>query len=145
MALRAKENLEVDALSAAADASNYAHQDLKDCEDANITVSVPEPDSGAATRKHGRFPRDEFTYDSQANVYRCPADNELTCRGSRQQDGKKKFTYCSNATVCAECPFRKQCVAEKSGYRTLYRWEHEEVGDTMIGPFWKREGARCVV
>jgi hypothetical protein len=127
MALQAKEHLEVDELSAAADTSYYAHQELKDCEDAGITVYVPEPDTGAATRKKGRFPRDEFTYDAEANVYRCPADHELTLRGSRQQDGKKKFQYCSNAKVCAECPFRTQCVTEKSGFRTIYRWEHEEV------------------
>jgi len=63
MALQAKENLEVDELSATADISYYAHQALKDCEDAGITVYVPEPDTGAATRKQGRFPRDKFTYD----------------------------------------------------------------------------------
>lgn len=127
LALQAKENLDVDELKAAADTGYYAHQELKDCEDAGITVYVPEPDSGAATRNQGRFPREEFTYVAQADVYRCPADKELTLRGSRQQDGKKKFQYCSNATVCAECSLRTQCVTEKSGYRTIYRWEHEEV------------------
>lgn len=127
LATQAKENLAVDELKAAADTGYYAHQELKDCEDAGVTVYVPEPDSGAATRNQGRFPRDEFTYDPQANVYRCPADSELTLRGSRQQDGKKKFQYCSNATECAECSFRTQCVTEKTGYRTIYRWEHEEV------------------
>jgi transposase len=127
MARQAKEHLEVDELAAAADTSYYAHQELKDCEDAGITVYVPEPDSEAATRKHGRFPREKFTYDAQANVYRCPAAQELTLRGSRQQDGKKKYQYCSSIKVCAECPLRTQCVTEKSGFRTIYRWEHEEV------------------
>jgi len=127
LALQAKENLDADELKAAADTGYYAHQELKDCEDAGITVYVPEPDTGAAMRKQGRFPREDFTYDSEANVYRCPADKELTLRGSRQQDGKKKFQYRSNATVCADCPFRQQCVSEKSGYRTIYRWEHEEI------------------
>lgn len=127
LALQAKENLGVDELKAAADTGYYAHQELKDCEDAGITVYVPEPDTGAATRQHGRFPREDFTYDPEANVYRCPADKELTVCGSRQQDGKKKFQYRSNVPVCAECPFRTQCVTEKSGYRTIYRWEHEAV------------------
>jgi transposase len=127
MATQAKENLAAAEFAAAADSSYYAHQELKDCEDAGITVYVPEPDSGAATRHQGRFPREEFTYDAQANVYRCPADKALTLRGSRHQDGKKKFQYCSNSTVCAECPFRTQCVTEKSGFRTIYRWEHEAV------------------
>ena len=127
MARQAKAHLNVEKLKAAADTGYYAHQELKDCEDAGITVYVPEPDTGAAMRKQGRFPREKFTYDAQSNVYRCPAEKELTACGTRWQDGKKKFQYRSNAKVCAECPLRTQCVAEKSGYRTIYRWEHEEI------------------
>jgi hypothetical protein len=127
LALQAKENLHVNELTAAADTGYYAHQALKDCEDAGITAYVPEPDIGASTRKQGRFPREEFTYEADANVYRCPAGNELAACGSRQQDGKKKFKYRSTVAMCAECPLRTQCVAEKSGYRTIYRWEHEDV------------------
>jgi transposase len=127
MALQAKENLEANELTAAADAGYYAHQELKDCEDAGITVYVPEPDTSASVRNQGRFPREDFTYDSAANVYRCPADKELTLHGSRQQDGKKKFQYRSNPKVCADCPFQKQCLPQKSPCRTISRWEHEEV------------------
>jgi hypothetical protein len=127
MAVQAKANLAVDTLTVAADTSYYAHQALKDCEEAGITVYVSEPDTNAAVRKQGRFPREEFTYDSEANVYRCPAGKALLPRGERQQDGKRKFQYRSSKAVCATCPLRTQCVTEKSGCRTLYRWEHEEV------------------
>lgn len=127
MALQAKANLAVDTLTAVADTSYYAQQALKDCEEADITVYVSEPDTNAAVRKQGRFPREEFTYDPEANVYRCPAGNALLPRGERHQDGKRKLQYRSSKTVCATCPLRTQCVTEKSGCRTLYRWEHEEV------------------
>jgi transposase len=127
MALQAKENMASEDLTAAADTGYYAHQELKDCEDAGITVYVPEPDTSAAVRNQGRFPREDFTYDAQANVYRCPADKVLTPCGTRQQDGKKKFQYRSTAKVCADCPLRAKCLPKKSPYRTIYRWEHEEV------------------
>lgn len=127
MARQAKENLEVDTLTATADASYYAHHELKDCEDAGITTYVPEPDTNAAVRNQGRFPREDFDYDAEANRYRCPAGESLTLSGTRQQDGKKKFQYRSCPTVCAECAFQKQCLPKKSPYRTISRWEYEEV------------------
>lgn len=133
MALQTKANLDVEALTAAADSSYYAHQALKDCEDAGITVYVPEHDTRTATqqqvRNRGRFPRDEFAYDAEANVYRCPAGEVLTQSGTRHQDGKTKFQYRSNPTVCAACPFQDQCLPPKSPYRTIARWEHEAVLD----------------
>lgn len=127
MAVQAKENLEVDELTAAADAGYYAHQELKDCEAAGITVYVPEPDTSAAVRNQGRFPREDFDYDAQANVYHCPAGECLTPSGTRHQDGKKKFQYRSNPKICADCPFQEQCLPKKSPCRTISRWEHEEV------------------
>jgi transposase len=127
MALQAKENLNVETLKAAADTSYYAHQELKDCEDAGITVYVPEPDTSASVRNQGRFPREDFDYAAEANVYRCPAGERLTPSGTRRQDGKKKFQYRSNPTVCADCPFKHQCLPKKSPCRTIARWEHEAV------------------
>jgi hypothetical protein len=133
MALQAKEHLGVDALTAAADSSYYAHQALKDCEDAGITVYVPEHDTRTATqqqaRNRGRFPRDEFVYDPEVNIYHCPAGEVLTQSGIRHQDGKTKFQYRSDPAVCAECPFQDQCLPPKSPRRTIARWEHEEVLD----------------
>jgi hypothetical protein len=127
MAQQAKDNLEAETLTAAADASYYAHQELKDCEDAGITVYVPEPDTSAAVRNQGRFPREDFEYDANENAYRCPAGILLTYSCTRQQDGKTKFQYRSCAATCADCPFQEQCLPKKTPYRTIYRWEHEEV------------------
>jgi transposase len=127
MAVQAKKNLAVDTLKAAADTGYYAHQELKACEDAGITAYVPEPDTSAAVRKDGRFLRDEFVYDAEANAYRCPAGNLLHYSCTRQCHGKTTFQYRSRAKVCADCPLRGQCLPKKTPYRTLCRWEHEEV------------------
>jgi len=127
MAVQAKENLAVDTLTAAADTGYYAHQELKDCEDAGITVYVPEPDTSAVVRQQGRFLRDEFVYAPEVNAYRCPAGNLLPYSCTRQRRGKTVFQYRSRAAVCADCPSRAQCVPKHTPYRTLCRWEHEEV------------------
>ena len=127
MAQQAKANLAVETLTAAADADYYAHDELKACEEAGITVYVPEPDTTAPTRAEDRFARDAFTYEAEAKAYRCPADHLLPHHSTRTDGGHVRYQYRSNKTVCATCPLRSQCLPKKTPYRTLYRWEHEEV------------------
>lgn len=127
MAIQAKENLEVERLTATADASYYTHQGVKDCEDAGITVYVSIPDKNSSTRAQGRFERRDFRYDAQTDTYRCPADQSLVYTTTQTKNGKQMRRYVSASEQCAVCPFKAQCLPEKTPYRQLYRWEHEEV------------------
>ena len=42
----------------------YESTQLKRCEDEDITVYVPVPDTGAGIRNRGRYAVDEFDYDA---------------------------------------------------------------------------------
>jgi transposase len=60
MATQAKEHLGVEKLTATADGGYYNQQGLKGCEEAGITVYVPEPDKSRSIREAGRFERAAF-------------------------------------------------------------------------------------
>ena len=64
MLTEAKERLEVKRLTGLADGGYYESTQLKRCEDEDITVYVPVPDTGAGIRNRGRYAVDEFDYDA---------------------------------------------------------------------------------
>jgi transposase len=127
IATQAKANLGVDTLTAVADASYYTQQGVKDCEDAGITAYVAIPDKNSSTRSQGRFERRDFSYEAETDTYQCPADKSLVYTTTQTKNGKPMRRYISQADQCAVCPVKARCLPEKTPYRQLYRWEHEEV------------------
>lgn len=127
MGKAAKAVLGVEQLTTTQDQGYFNAQQIKDCQENGITPYVPEPDKQAQTRKQGRFPHDDFSYDPEANLYRCPGGKELKFRWSQNKNGKVMHQYHSSAPVCAQCPLKEQCLPEKNPYRTVSRWEHEQV------------------
>lgn len=124
MATQAKAVLDVKELSAVADAGYYEKEQLKSCEDAEITTYVPIPQ----TRDLGRYSRELFSFDEQANAYICPQGEVLSQKGRpRKKENKMQLFYASNPKECAQCPKRDKCLSEGGHKRTLYRWEHEAV------------------
>ena len=122
MAIDAKTTLEVEELIAVADAGYYERDQLKHCEEAQITAYVAIP----AVRDLGRYARDAFEYDEAQNAYICPQGERLNQKGKpRIKENKTQYFYASQTTVCAQCPQRDNCLAENASKRTLYRWEHE--------------------
>ena len=56
------------------------------------------------------FQRDKFHYDSDQDVYICPADKVLKPTGHmRHSDGSFQIIYRSPAKQCHACPWHKQC------------------------------------
>jgi len=107
---------------------SYDGNQLKTCEDQNITVYVAIPDKSKAIAAQGRFTRDQFSYDAEHDQYVCPQGKPLTVRGKPQQKNNKWITrYQSKTTDCSQCPLRGQCLAEKATTRQISRWEHEAV------------------
>jgi transposase len=126
MGLAAKAELGVERLDTTQDQGYFNAQQILTCEENGITPYVPEPDKQAQPRQQGRFARDEFAYETQANAYVCPAGQVLSYHGSRQKGGKTLWDYRSSPEVCASCALKGHCLPAKMGYRTLTRWEHEE-------------------
>ena len=78
MLVETKRRLGVEGLTGLADGGYYESMELKRCEDEDITVYVPVPDTGAGTRRRGRYSVDEFTYDAEGDHYYCPQGKRLT-------------------------------------------------------------------
>ena len=127
MAVKAKETLEVERLDVAADTGYFNAQQIHNCQQTQITPYVPEPDKTHQTQD--RLGRELFTFDAQANCYRCPAGKTLSFSTKQQRNGKTILYYCSSVPVCAQCPLKRECLPDKNAYRTVTRWEHEDVID----------------
>jgi len=121
----AKEVLGVEGLTTSQDQGYFNVQQIKDCIENGITPYVPEPNKQAQARKAGRFLREDFHYDPQANVYRCPNGKELKLSTNQHRGEKLIYCYRSSVPICAQCPLRKQCLHGKTPCRTISRWEHE--------------------
>ena len=129
MAKAAKEVLEVETLQALADVGYYSSADLKACEDDGIIAYVPPFEGNGVLEKQGRLSRKDFSYDSAADAYRCPAGELLRPTKARftNTSGRVEIRYLSRKTICDACPLRARCLAPKSNQRIVARWEHEDV------------------
>jgi transposase len=127
MSQAAKEALGVETLTTVEDLGYFNAVQIQECQEQGITPYVPEPDKQAQVRKQDRFTREEFTFDAQANGYRCPAGQPVPYYGTRHKGSKLLWDYRSSPALCAACPLKKRCLPQKNRYRTLTRWEHEEL------------------
>src|SRR5499425_711183 len=118
----AKEALGVDKLEAVADRGYYSSTEIKACEQADITVTMPKPMTSGA-KSDGRFGKQDFVYLPTEDVYRCPAGETLTYRFTREEAGKTLHRYWT--TACPRCPLKAQCTP--GAQRRITRWEHEHV------------------
>ncbi len=129
MAQAAQATLAVDLLTVTADSGYFNVQGIQTCEAAHITPYVPEPHKTNQAPLQGRFGREAFQFDAAADGYRCPAGQSLKHYYDQTKAGKTFWHYTSEASRCAACPLRGQCLAPKSRTRRICRWEHETVID----------------
>jgi transposase len=129
MAMAAKATLGTEALAVLADAGYYNGETLRACEADAITAYVPAVDRNRRLPAQGRFSRGDFRYDPDADVYRCPAGEQLKPMNGRKRDaaGKWQIRYVARTAACGACSLRANCLTEKAKLRTVYRWEHEDV------------------
>ena len=68
----------------------------------------------------GRFAKDRFDIDLEADTVTCPNTVTVTIRRNRDGDGIASF-----ADACARCPLRSECTNAAGGRRvTVGRYEH---------------------
>jgi transposase len=129
MAKAAREALEAEELQVLADAGYYSSTELKACEDDGIVAYVPPSEGNGRLEKAGRFSLKNFSYDAAADAYRCPAGALLRPMKGRWQNtsGRVEIRYASRKALCGTCPLRARCLTPKARYRTIGRWEHEDV------------------
>jgi hypothetical protein len=121
-----KKVLGVDKLEAVADRGYFNGAEIKACDDAGITVTLPKPMTSGA-KSEGRFGKQDFVYKPKEDVYRCPAGEALRYHYTKVDKGQKYRMYWT--TACGKCALKAQCTTAK--LRAIRRWEHETVLETV--------------
>ena len=126
MAQAAKTAQHSDNLDVVADRGYFKSEEILACEEADITVTLPKPQTSGAKSK-GRFGKPDFVYLTKEGVYRCPAGEKLQYRYTSDEAGLQMRSYWTNA--CASCAIKSQCTTGTE--RRVKRWEHEHVIEAM--------------
>ena len=122
MAGAAKTALHRDDLQILADKGYFSGGEILACHKQGITATVPRPDT-SGSRAHGRYVKADIAYDPGADVYRCPAGEELIYRSTVEQQGLQMRRYWT--TACPDCPLRSRYATNV--VRRINRWEHEHL------------------
>ena len=118
-----KEVLGVDHLEVVADRGYFTSEQILECAEAGITVTVPKPQT-SNNRARGQFGKPDFRYVASEDMYICPAGEALLFVSyKRETDGLSLRRYATQA--CSSCKLRKRCTT--SSHRSIARWEHEHV------------------
>jgi hypothetical protein len=122
MANNAKQVIGTEALEVVADRGYFKGEELRACEQANITTFLPRPQTSGNMAK-GLFGKRDFIYKPEDDEYECPAGERAIYRSSREEKGMLIRRYWSSA--CVSCTIKPQCTTGKE--RRISRWEHEAV------------------
>lgn len=126
MAKGAKVALGREEMSAVADKGYFSGREILACHEDGITTTLPRPET-SVNRKKGMYVKADFAYDTEVDVYRCPAGEALTRRYTTEEGGLVVRRYWTNA--CQTCPVKARCTTGKE--RRITRWEHEHLVDEM--------------
>jgi transposase len=118
----AKEALGVDELDVIADRGYFSSEQIKECADADITPTLPKPQT-SSNRKKGMFVKADFRYVADEDAYICPAGERLIWRYVTEEAGLVISRYWTD--VCGSCALKDQCTTGKE--RRISRWEHEHL------------------
>lgn len=122
----AMDTLGVDRIEAVADRGYFKIEDIEACEEAGITAYVPKPLRGPAVRE-GFFPKDDFRYDPDQDVFICPAGQMLSPRHYGKSRDNVKIDY-ANRGACKLCALRSRCT---TGFRRVSRLGNEAILDRL--------------
>jgi transposase len=120
MARKTKAALGVETLDVVADRGYFNSQEILACKEAKVTVTLPKPVT-SGVRERGRFGKQDFRYDKDADVYICPAGERLDYHYTNVENGLALRRYWTNA--CQSCAIKARCTTAKE--RRITRWEHE--------------------
>lgn len=113
-----------------ADKGYYSRKDVKATLDLGANPMVPKTDTSASGKK-GIFNRSRFKYDTDKDVYICPAGEEMQNRMQVFEGGLHLDTY-FNHIACRDCKIRSQCTTSKRDPRRMKRWVHEAEVEEML-------------
>src|SRR6476619_6637008 len=126
MAEQARTEMGVETLDAVADRGYYAGEEIRACEEAGITVTLPKPMT-SNSKAAGRFGKQDFRYVAAEDAYVCPSGQRLAYSFTTKDKDLVLRRYRTNA--CQSCAIKGSCTTGKE--RLISRWEHEAVLETV--------------
>jgi hypothetical protein len=117
-----KTALGVEKLDAVADRGYFNSEEIRACEEAGITVTLPKPMTSNA-KAEGRFGKQDFRYLADEDIYVCPAGEKLAYHYTTEENSLVLRRYWTN--VCQSCAIKPICTTGKE--RRITRWEHEHI------------------
>ena len=127
MAGKAKDAMGVEALDVLADRGYFSGEEILACETLGVTPFVPKPLTSGA-KAAGRFGKQDFVYQPDQDVYRCPSGALLPRHMTTVEKGLTLHRYWDRAS-CTGCSLKSQCTPAVE--RRITRWEHEAVIDAL--------------
>jgi transposase len=127
MAQQAKQALGVETLDATTDKGYYDGEQVQQCLAQGVTPYIPKPHT-SVNQQRGLYTKEDFTYDRQRDLYRCPAGALLDFRFESVERGRATSYYATPA--CRTCAVRARCTQNKGG-RRITRWAGEHLLDDM--------------
>mgnify|MGYP001811646659 FL=1 len=122
MSKATKQVLGVDKLDVVADRGYFSSEEILECANADVTVTLPKPQTSNNRRK-GLFVKADFRYVADEDHYICPAGEELLFISHKRDGGMNFRRYTTRQ--CRECQLKKHCT--NAAQRVVLRWEHEHV------------------
>lgn len=114
-----------------ADAGYSNYNQLEELDSQDVGVIVPSPRQ-ASTKAVEPFDKSEFKYDSDSDVYVCPAGEVLTYRGI---ENKNKKAYRVGGRVCRQCSYFGECTKSRKYGRKIVRYVNEEFRERLQSQF----------
>jgi len=139
MAQQARVELQTDHITVLADEGYYNGDELRACEDNNITAYVPHS-ATSHNKAKGQFDRSEFHYIENDDEYECPAGERLIYRFTREEKGKLIRRYWSSA--CPHCSLKSRCTTGKN--RRVSRWVLEAVVERAAARLTEKPDAMLI-
>jgi IS5 family transposase len=101
-----------------ADGQYGSQQCLEYLQQRDIETVIKQRSGG---NKHGKLPKDVFTYDADADVYVCPCGN--TMKRFRTDGRSRKAYYRCEESLCRACQSRGQCIGANASARVVTRYD----------------------
>jgi len=122
MARKTKVALDVDKLDVVADRGYFSSEQILQCDRADITVTLPKPQTSTA-KARGRYGKQDFRYVADDDVYICPAGERLAFHYTNQEKGLTLRRYWTN--VSQTCAIKDEWTTAKE--HRITRWQHEHI------------------
>ena len=124
---RTQETLSRPGETVCADAGYCQYEDLEKLDRQGIKVIVPSKNQ--ASRKIAKpFQKSEFRYQSENDVYTCPAGQLLSYRRTEAQ---RKKEYRAGRSICRQCRYFGRCTTDANNGRKIVRYVNEEFRERL--------------